>query len=32
VPVEVALRLLRYPNERDILSKALRLIRERGSR
>lgn len=32
VSVEEALRLLRYQNERDILSKALRLIRERGSR
>jgi hypothetical protein len=28
-PVEEALRLLRYPNERDIVRRAVRLIGER---
>lgn len=32
LPVEEALRLLRYPNERDILRRAVRLIRKRERR
>ncbi len=32
VPVEEALRLLRYPNERDIVRRAVRLIQERARR
>ncbi len=32
VPVEQALRLMRYPNERDIVRSAVRLIQERTRR
>jgi len=32
VPVEEALRLMRYPNERDIVRQAMRLLSEREGR
>ena len=32
VPVDEALRLMRYPNERDIVRQAVRLIQERTQR
>ena len=32
VPVEEALRLMRYPNERDIVRQAMRLLSEREER